>query len=448
MSAQKPKEVTTQKDLESAQTSVLVSTPNKQTLFGFRFLTLVQFAASKTSDSFGKLITRRRLWRGFSKPQTNLTVPNRLSLFKQHPFLIKLALSGLCLLILMFGVKTMISRLVSVLTFAHRVKFMSVEAMTFPYQSTRYRIPTSIHSSPLNLTQEMIPLRSDVEQLVAKKPGLTLGAFFVDLDNGAYLDVNGTKPFAAASMIKFPILVAFFQDVEAGRIHFNDILTLTTRDIAKGNSSGNMKYKPPGTKFTALETATKMITISDNTATNMLIVRLGGAKVLNQRFRNWGLRATKIQNRLPDLSGTNTTTPLDLAKLMAMVDHENLVSNTSRRRLLNIMQQTTIRTLLPPGLGPGATIAHKTGDIGTLVGDVGLVTLPNGKRYIAVAMVRRSYNDRRAQELIRQISRATYQQFGGKVATLKYSALNGLKGRNYRITRRNCDRCHKVGSGE
>jgi beta-lactamase class A len=87
------------------------------------------------------------------------------------------------------------------------------------------------------------------------------------------------------------------------------------------------------------------------------------------------------------------------------------MSLRSRDRLLEIMRQTKTRTLLPRGLGAGATIAHKTGDIGSMVGDVGLIDLPNGRRYIGVAMVKRPYNDNRAQELIRQISRAAYQQF-------------------------------------
>jgi beta-lactamase class A len=64
---------------------------------------------------------------------------------------------------------------------------------------------------------------------------------------------------------------------------------------------------------------------------------------------------------------------------------------------------------LPQGLGEGATISHKTGDIGRLIGDVGLVDLPNGKRYAVTVLVKRSYNDDRAYDLVRQISRMIYQ---------------------------------------
>ena len=315
-----------------------------------------------------------------------------------------LALYSLRLLILGVGIGALAGTLLSVLDPTSRIA-AKVSQSQVPEQQEQIS-PTV---PALKLSQEIIPLKTVVQQLAARNTKLLPGVFFVDLDTGAYLDLNGTSSFAAASMIKFPVLVAFFQDVDAGKIRLDEMLTLKQELI--GGGSGSMQYKPPGTKFTALETATKMIVISDNTATNMLIARLGGIAALNQRFQDWGLTATTIRNPLPDLAGTNTTSPYDLAQLMALVNQGDLMSLRSRDRLLNIMQRTMTKTLLPRGLGQGATIAHKTGDIGKLVGDVGLVDMPSGKRYIAVAMVKRPHNDNRAQELIRQISRAAYTQF-------------------------------------
>jgi beta-lactamase class A len=160
--------------------------------------------------------------------------------------------------------------------------------------------------------------------------------------------------------------------------------------------------------FSALETATKMIVISDNTATNMLIKRLGGKELLNQRFQQWGLANTKINNLLPDLEGTNTTTPKDLAVILGFVNQGDILSLRSRDRVLEIMRQTKTRTLLPQGLGEGASIAHKTGDIGTVLGDAGVIDMPNGKRYLASVLVTRPHNDIRGRTLIQEISRTIY----------------------------------------
>jgi beta-lactamase class A len=270
-------------------------------------------------------------------------------------------------------------------------------------------------STGLPLTQEISPLKSKIQTLVAQNPTLQAGVFLADLDTGAYLDQDASSTFASASTIKFPILVAFFQDVDAGKLRLDELLTMKPEMIADG--SGDLQYKQPGTQYTALEVVTKMITISDNTATNMLIARLGGIEVLNQRFRSWGLTTTVLRNRLPDVAGTNSTSPKELANLMFLVHQGQLVSLGSRDRMLDIMQRTETNTLLPKGLGVGATIAHKTGNIGSLIADVGLVDIPTGKRYIVAVMVKRPYNDAKAEELIRQISRTVYDYFNQPRAT-------------------------------
>jgi beta-lactamase class A len=324
-------------------------------------------------------------------------------------------LYALRLLIIGVGISAIAGTVLSALDPTTRIGSKSTQMLTM--QATPQQQPSvaAVPIDALKLNQEIVPLKTVMQQLVAKNPKLLPGVFFVDLNSGAYLNWNGDSTFSAASTIKFPILVAFFHDVDAGKIRLDEKLTMKKELI--GGGSGDMQYKTPGTQFTALETATKMITISDNTATNMLIERLGGAAALNQRFQDWGLTVTEIRNPLPDLPGTNTTSPRDLAHLLAVVEQGDLISMKSRDRMLDIMRRTMTRTLLPKGLGKGATIAHKTGDIGSMVGDVGLVDMPSGKRYIAVAMVKRPHNNVQAKELIRQISRAAYQQFSHPATT-------------------------------
>jgi beta-lactamase class A len=257
--------------------------------------------------------------------------------------------------------------------------------------------------------RELTRLKQEVLSMGDLYTGLTPGVFMLDLDTGNTLNINGDVSFAAASMIKVPVLVAFFQEVDAGRIRLDEMLTLEEEDVASG--SGEMQFHSVGTQYSALETATLMIIISDNSATNILIRRMGGMEVLNQRFRSWGLEKTVLRNLLPDLEGTNTASPKELAGLMTMVSRGELISLRSRDRLLDIMRRTYTDTLIPAGVGDReATIAHKTGDIGELVGDVGLVDMPNGKRYAITTLMKRSFNDDRAQEWIRQINRMVYEE--------------------------------------
>lgn len=272
---------------------------------------------------------------------------------------------------------------------------------------------TTVPSQPalptLELSEEIAPLKAQIQAAIAPLTQLTPGVMVVDLDTHAFLDVNASTAFAAASTIKFPVLVAFFQDVDAGKIRLNEMLTMRQDLIA--TESGDLQYQPPGSQFLALEVITKMITVSDNTATNMIIDRLGGKEVLNQRFQAWGLTNTILQNPLPDLNGTNTSSPKDMTTLMSMVNSGQMMSSRSQERMLDIMRHVVTDSLLPKGLGEGATIAHKTGDIGSMVGDIGMVDMPTGKRYLISVLVKRPHNDDHAQNLIRQISTATYQYF-------------------------------------
>lgn len=256
------------------------------------------------------------------------------------------------------------------------------------------------------LGKEMSPLNSQIRALMERYSFLLPGMFFLDLQTGDYLNINGDKAFPAASTIKFPILIALFQEIEAGRVRLDEPVVMR-RDLVAGGS-GDMQSKSIGSRFTILQTATKMMTISDNTATNMIIDRLGGKAVLNQRFHSWGLQNTTIRNLLADVNGTNTTSAKDLVKLSALVTNNRLINDTSRSQVLEMMRHCHNQSMLPSGLGSGAIIAHKTGTLRFVLGDAGIIQTPSGKIYLAGILVRRPNHDSRATEFIRRVSRFVY----------------------------------------
>ncbi len=272
-------------------------------------------------------------------------------------------------------------------------------------------VPGTISLMPIatRLGQPIAPLAASIQSLIAQYPELGVGVFVVDLDTGNYVDINGATVFPAASTIKAPVLVAFLQDVDAGKIRLDDQLTLRPGDITDG--SGELQYQEPGVQINALETANQMITISDNTATNMVIAKVGGLPLLNQRFRAWGLSHTVLNNLLADIAGTNTTSAKDLSMLMMAVTQGDFLSLRSRDRFLEIMRGTVNDNLLPAGLGAGAVIAHKTGNLATLTGDTGIVDMPNGRRYVITAIVKRANESDEGPFLIQQISQTVYEHF-------------------------------------
>jgi beta-lactamase class A len=276
--------------------------------------------------------------------------------------------------------------------------------------------PLPIPLDNLRETTASLELTNRLQAATKTKLKLDPSYIFVNSDSGEYSQLGADRVLPAASTIKLPILVALFQDVDLGKIKLSEQLTIDQKSIAGG--SGDLQEQKPGTQVSILVAATKTIAISDNTATNLLIRRLGGAAALNQRFRNWGLQVTAINRPLPDLDGKNVTTARELARLMKSIDlttqqlpSSKIVSDAARTQILNMMSNTSRNTMLPQGLGAGAKIAHKTGDIGSLIADVGSISLPSGQKYIAAVLVNRPYNDPTGPELVRTMSKIAYEYF-------------------------------------
>lgn len=261
---------------------------------------------------------------------------------------------------------------------------------------------------PFQLTTPLTQLENELTGLNTVKT-VDAGVFAINLDNGQYVDSHGKDKFSSASMIKLPILVSFLMAIERGECSMDDELEIRQDLITSG--SGFLQWKPVGTKISAKRAAQLMIIVSDNTATNMLIDKLGGFDRVNKDFHRWGLKQTKVNNWLVDVEGANTTCPYDLVYLLGRVDHGELVTPEHRAFMYDIMGHCKNRSLLVPGLGPGATIIHKTGTIGIMVGDAGIVTTSGGTRYAVSIQCQRKRNDTHANNFIREASRRIYNEY-------------------------------------
>jgi beta-lactamase class A len=269
-------------------------------------------------------------------------------------------------------------------------------------------VATANVAPPIALTYPLDELRGKIE-IAATIKNLRAGVFAADLKTGKFVDYNGHDEYAAASMIKIPVYVSLLQALDRHEVTLDQPVAVR-QDLVTGGS-GWLQWRPVGTQVSLKEVAELMITVSDNTATNMIIDLLGGKEKLNRDYVTWGLQKTCINNMLGDFEGTNKTSPYDMVYLLGRIDRGEIISPDSRKWMYQTMARTRIRTLLPPGLAPGSKILHKTGDIGTMVGDAGIVTAPTGQRYIVSIQVERPHNDRRANLLIRALSKMIYRCF-------------------------------------
>lgn len=250
-------------------------------------------------------------------------------------------------------------------------------------------------------------LKSRLIALQEAYPTIHSSIYVWDYNDGNFVDINADEVFSAASIIKLPVLVALFKNIEYGQTSIFDEMILT--DIFRAEGSGSLQYKAENSKYSVDTLARLMITHSDNSATNMLMTKIGGMPSVNRQIKSWGLANTHVHNWLPDLEGTNYITARDMGRLLYNLDNPEFLSVSSREKIFSYMSHVKNNRLIPAGLGAGADFLHKTGDIGKMLGDAGIVYAPNGKKYIVVILANRPYNSVKGKEFIVQASDTIYK---------------------------------------
>ena len=276
----------------------------------------------------------------------------------------------------------------------------------------------SFYNDKLEQFERLEKLIIKWDSLIREHSDLEVSCSFLSLENQIYTEIKSDLKLPAASTIKVPILIVLLTMLDRGDILWNEELILTEDVI--GSGSGWMAYQKIGKKFPVYEVASEMIRVSDNTATNLLIKRLGGIDLVNQKLKQIGFRNTQINNFLPDLSGSNFTSTKDLSLSMALIDKGYLLTAGSRDIFREIMKNSRNNNLIPSGILKGQGIEtkdinyhlslkgylvyNKTGDIGISYSDTALIQTPQNTRVFASFIVRGPFNDPRSPELIRNLA--------------------------------------------
>lgn len=276
------------------------------------------------------------------------------------------------------------------------------QLLLFPtIQKKHSEITTMYHTS------ELSALKNDLLNLKKQYPYIEPAIYVWEYDQGKYVDINAQKLYPAASIIKLPILVRMFKSIEANQFTIYDEMTFT--EPYRSSGSGSMQFSQAGKNYSMDYLAKIMIQDSDNTSTNMIMSKMGGMEDVNAGLRDWGISTTYVRTWLPDLKGTNKTTAADIAKILYNLDNPGFLNVNSREYIIDYMSHVKNNRLIQAGLGEGALFIHKTGDIGTMLGDAGIVFAPNGKRYIVVILAERPYNSSQGKDFIVKASQIIYK---------------------------------------
>ena len=224
-----------------------------------------------------------------------------------------------------------------------------------------------------------------------------------NLDTGAEVGIKPDERVRTASTIKLPIACAVADLVAAGKARWDERLTVTGE--AKVSGSGVLSEFTDGETVTLRDAMTLMIVVSDNTATNLILDRIG-ADAVNDHLDRLGLTATRSMRkirgdgtRLKDATGWSragllpenqgfgigASTPREMTQLLAALAAGRVVDEATSRDLLGILERQQYKD----GIGRRAgdlRVASKSGSLDALRSDVGLVWTPQGRIAVAITV--------------------------------------------------------------
>ena len=251
-----------------------------------------------------------------------------------------------------------------------------------------------------------------------------VGAAVVVVEGGKVIALHGEQHFPMQSVYKLPIGMALLHQADLGKLSLNQRIRITKAELPLVPHYSPIRDKyPNGTSLTISELLGEMITVSDNTATDILLERVGGPKRVATYLRGLGIQnmvvatseKTMAQNETVE-QYRNWATPDAMAGLLSVLQQGKGLSAASRGLLLKLMVGTKTGPHQIKGLLPaGTVVAHKTGSSGTVNGltramnDAGLVTLPDGRHLAVVVFVSDTRMDAAIQEaVIAKIARAAW----------------------------------------
>jgi beta-lactamase class A len=228
------------------------------------------------------------------------------------------------------------------------------------------------------------------------------GIYIKCLETGEEIALNADRPMDTMSVIKIPLMVEAFRQIEAGKFALTDRIELT--DPAKRPGTGVIQMLDPGVQLTIKDLLMLMIIVSDNTATDLIYGKVGGPEPMNALMKSWGLetihasgtaeawfkalRAAPSPEQFHREGKTpfGVSSPRDMGRLLEKIEKGEAVSKQASDQMLQIMRRQVYSSRLPRyAAGSGFRIPHKTGDFLPYIGnDVGILESPS--RHVVISV--------------------------------------------------------------
>ncbi len=276
-------------------------------------------------------------------------------------------------------------------------------------------LPAVFQAPPPARGGRMPAARSAIEALI-RESGAEVSVAFRTLDGRDELLLRETESFHAASTMKIPVMIEMYRQAESKTIsldaavpvvnQFKSIVDGSPFALSPADDSEADLYKAVGQTRTWRALCELMITDSSNLATNILIDRLGVARI-RATVAALGAAGMDVRRGVEDnlafqAGQNNTTTSLALLRLLEAMAKGTAVSPAASREMVEILARQHFNESIPAGVRPGTRVAHKTGSITRIQHDAAIVFAP--KPYVLVVLVRGLDDEKKGQALTASIA--------------------------------------------
>ncbi|WKA53811.1 serine hydrolase [Planococcus shixiaomingii] len=237
---------------------------------------------------------------------------------------------------------------------------------------------------------------------------------------GQVISLNGNNKMRAASVIKVPILLEGYRQIDQGEISGINAFSFTEKDLIGG--SGVLAHLNSVRRLSLKDILTLMTIVSDNTASNMAIMLLGMENI-NALSGKLGCENTVLERLFMDFEAAgkgldNFTSAKDMVLFLKSLDTGNIVSEESREQVIHTLKQQQFIDNLHGRFDEDSevTIASKSGSLSGVVNDVGIFEYRGTKAYVAV-LLNDLPDNHTGQEIIADIGWYVYEYLTGQNKT-------------------------------
>jgi beta-lactamase class A len=226
------------------------------------------------------------------------------------------------------------------------------------------------------------------------------GIYMKCLETGEEIAINADDQMDTMSVIKIPLMVEAFRQIDEGKFKLSDRVMIADADKRPG--TGVIRSLDAGANLTIKDLLTLMIIVSDNTATDLMYGKIGGPEAVNRLMDSFGYKTIRAEHtgkewfallaKAPSSEEFHRegktpfglSSPREMGKLLEKIKRGEAVNKAASEQMLQIMRGQVYTTRMPKYV-TGFRVPHKTGDfLPYVANDVGILESPNRNIVLSV----------------------------------------------------------------